>query len=500
MRSVIYCRVSTKEQAEKGYSLEAQERACKKFASDNGYEVDKVFIEKGESAKTQDRTELQKLIRHCVENKKFLSSVIIWKFDRLARNLSDQTELLKCFGELGIRVLSGTENNEDSSVGKLMRNIIGSFAQYENDVKSERTITGMKQALEEGRWCWRAPFGYKRVLLGEGKSTIAPSGDAQYVVSAFEMLGSGFKKQTEIVEELKKQDCPKITKSSLNKILRNPLYAGLIKTAFFNDLIEAAHQPIIPKDLFFKVQTILDGKRSAVVPKNRNHPDFPLRNFLCCPKCDTKLTGGWSKGRLGQRYGYYRCRHSKCRVNVKKGHLEANFYEYLKTFEPRPEIMALFEASVMDAWKDQQADGIRYRQKVESELVGLKTKRDRIEELIIEGKIDEETYTRKFEEVRQEILAKQIEVNETVIELNDIEACLSYCTYFVTHIADLWLNADHNLKQQFQTLIFPGQIIYKENGSFEPTETALIFKQLAGKTPVQSNLATPAGFEPALQA
>jgi len=97
MKAIIYCRVSTKEQAETGYSLEAQERACREFALKNDYKILKAFIEKGESAKTQNRTELQKLIKYSVQYKKEISALIIWKYDRLARNLSDQTELVKSF-------------------------------------------------------------------------------------------------------------------------------------------------------------------------------------------------------------------------------------------------------------------------------------------------------------------------------------------------------------------------------------------------------------------
>jgi len=77
MNAIIYCRVSTKEQAEKGYSLEAQEKECQKYANNNSYHVEKVFIERGESAKTQDRTELRKLIKYSVENKKNLSALIV---------------------------------------------------------------------------------------------------------------------------------------------------------------------------------------------------------------------------------------------------------------------------------------------------------------------------------------------------------------------------------------------------------------------------------------
>jgi len=175
MNAIIYCRVSTKEQAEKGYSLEGQEKECRKFALDNSFGVDKVFVERGESAKTQDRTQLQNLIKYCIQNKKKLYAIIIWKWDRLARNLSDQMELVKNFSSLGIRVFSATENNEDNATGKLMRNIIGTFAQFENDLKSERTSSGMKQAIQQGRWCWRTPIGYIRFRDDKNKSSIMPA-------------------------------------------------------------------------------------------------------------------------------------------------------------------------------------------------------------------------------------------------------------------------------------------------------------------------------------
>ena len=210
MKSIVYCRVSTKEQADTGYSLEAQRKECTKFAFNNDIEVDKVFIERGESAKTQDRTQLAKMIKYSVLNKKRLSALIIWKYDRLARNLSDQTELVKNFSSLHIRVLSVTENNEDNSKGNLMRNIIGSFAQFENDVKSERTIIGMKQAIEEGRYCWHAPVGYSNSRDKLDKAILILNDESKYIEEAFLLAEIGIHKQTDIVSQLKKKGFKRI--------------------------------------------------------------------------------------------------------------------------------------------------------------------------------------------------------------------------------------------------------------------------------------------------
>lgn len=145
--AIIYTRVSTKEQAEGGYSLSNQDKECKKFAIDNKFSILKVYEERGESAKTTDRTELQHLMRYCTQNKKEIDALIIWKFDRLARNMKDFYFLNNYFNSLNIKVLSATEVNGESATEKLTRNMLGAFAQFENDQKSERVTAGMKQAF-----------------------------------------------------------------------------------------------------------------------------------------------------------------------------------------------------------------------------------------------------------------------------------------------------------------------------------------------------------------
>ncbi len=164
MKAIIYCRVSTKEQAEQGYSLEAQEKDCKEFALNKGYEVDRLFIERGESAKTQDRPELIKLLKYSFENKKQLSALIIWKYDRLARNLTDHLELINKLSSYGLNVLSVTENNDNTPSGRAIRSILGAVSQYENEIRGERTTKGMKEALLQGRWVFRVPKGYARSI------------------------------------------------------------------------------------------------------------------------------------------------------------------------------------------------------------------------------------------------------------------------------------------------------------------------------------------------
>lgn len=480
MKCFIYCRVSTKEQAEKGYSLEAQRKECTRFAVKNGYGVDRVFTERGKSAKTQDRTQLLKMIEYSVKNKKKLSALVIWKYDRLARNVGDHTELVKNFSNLNIRVLSVTENNEDNSTGKLMRNIVSSFAQFENDVKGERTINGMKEAVTEGRWCWPAPIGYSNSRDKLDKAILVLNDESHYIKEAYLLAEKGIYKQTEIVDKLIKKGFKRANNSLLNRILRNPIYCGLIKTKWFPDLIPAQHKHIISQEIFNKVQVILDGKRPNVKPKLRNHPDFPLRNFLRCDKCGEKLTASWSKGR-SKKYPYYHCRTKGCSLSVRKEKLEEEFYQYLKSFQPKKEIINLFEEVVLDIWKKKYKESFEEIKRLKKELTVLNDKKDRIKELAIKGIFDAETFKEEIQKVKGEILVMQIELNENKIEVDDSESCINFCKYFISNIADLWRSADIDSKQRFQKLIFPEKVLYKKR-RFRTSKIALIFKALSGKS------------------
>ncbi len=495
MNVITYCRVSTKEQAETGYSLEVQERICRDYAERNGYNILKVFVEKGESAKTVNRSQLTKLLEFVSKNRKNINALVVYKLDRLSRNLVDYTNLTCYFSKAGVDIKSATENIDDTPAGKFTKNMIASVAQFENDVKSERTKSGMQQAVKEGRWCWHAPIGYKNSEDSLSKPLLIPSEESRFIIEAFDLAESGLHKQTEIVARLKKKGFNRITNGLLNRVLRNSLYTGLIKVDWFPEPIEAVHKPIISRNTFFKVQLLLNGKKRSITPKLRNHPDFPLRNFIRCPKCGQKLTGGWSTGRKKVRYPYYHCFSKGCSLNLKKKVLETKFYEYLKTFQPKEDMLNLFEATVMDVWETKQGDNFDEKMRLEKELNELIKTKDRVEVLMIKGTFNDETYKRRAEAVSNEIMVKQIELNEAKIELNDIEGCLNFAKYFLSNVADLWVNADLSMKQRFQTLIFPDKIYYEEE-TFRTTATALIFKQLQQKDTPESCLVAGIGFEP----
>src|ERR671912_511672 len=153
--AVIYVRVSTKEQTE-NLSLATQLKTCEDYCERQGFEVVARFREEGESAKTVDRTELQKLLQFCRTNKGRVQFVIVFNLTRFAREKYDHFALRAHLKSLGISLRSATEPIDDTSTGKLMEDVLAAFAQFDNDVRSERTRAGMKAALELGRWVFLA--------------------------------------------------------------------------------------------------------------------------------------------------------------------------------------------------------------------------------------------------------------------------------------------------------------------------------------------------------
>src|SRR2546425_7906596 len=171
MNGIIYCRVSSKEQIE-GTSLETQEQACREYARAKNIKVLKIFVERGESAKFADRTQLLELIDFCKENKGKINLLLVWKVDRFSRNVGDHFNIKAVLMKYGVRIVSVTEPIDSNPEGKLMETILAGFAQFDNDIRAMRTVQGMRRKLQEGLFPWKPPLGYKSSTTnGEKKTT-----------------------------------------------------------------------------------------------------------------------------------------------------------------------------------------------------------------------------------------------------------------------------------------------------------------------------------------
>jgi DNA invertase Pin-like site-specific DNA recombinase len=198
--AVIYIRVSTKEQTE-NLSLTTQLRACEDYCRREGLDVLARFKEEGESAKTADRTELQKLLTFCRTNKGRAHFVVVFNLTRFARDKYDHFALRSHLQSHGISLRSATEPIDDTSTGKLMEGVLAAFAQFDNDVRSDRTRAGMRAALELGRWVFLAPLGYINAPRALGKSLMLDVERAPLVRRVFEEYATSRFNKQQILEQ-----------------------------------------------------------------------------------------------------------------------------------------------------------------------------------------------------------------------------------------------------------------------------------------------------------
>lgn len=134
-RAVIYLRVSSKSQVDtdydpEGLSIPAQRQVCHQKAATLGLEIIDEYVEPGRSATSvQNRPEYQRMLRR-ISTQRDVDYVMVYMLSRLNRNRVDDALVMLQMDAVGIKLISATENIDDSPAGQLTRGILASLNQY----------------------------------------------------------------------------------------------------------------------------------------------------------------------------------------------------------------------------------------------------------------------------------------------------------------------------------------------------------------------------------
>lgn len=166
----LYIRVSTDEQADKGYSQRNQEEVLQKYCFARDIKVRKVVFE-DHSAKSFVRPAWQKLLADLKKKRGQTDLVLFTKWDRFSRNAGDAYQMIKILGDLGIEP-QAIEQPLDISIpeNKMMLAFYLAAPEVENDRRALNTFHGMRRARKEGRWMGPAPIGYTNKVTEDGRS------------------------------------------------------------------------------------------------------------------------------------------------------------------------------------------------------------------------------------------------------------------------------------------------------------------------------------------
>lgn len=500
---VVYVRVSDQRQAD-GTSLATQEQICREWATANGHSVDRVFVEEGESAKSADRPEFQRLFSYIKSYKRgTFTHVLVYRFDRFSRNVEDGSIFRVQLREQGTSLRSATELTDDTPSGRFTSTILQAVSQLDNDVRAERTVTGMKARAASGRWVWPAPTGYRAGARSE--ESLVADDRGPLIAKLFELVSKGETKASALAKVtalgLRSVGGNPLSQETLRKLMLNPLYMGRIVIPRWGIDVVGDWKPLVTETMFQKVQSVLAGRAPVARRKARaSEAEFPLRGLLNCTVCGLPVTASRSRGKSGQHFRYYRCHRASGHLNVRAETVEQEFLILLESLVPTPERLALVEHIFRDIWAERKGTANVEADTLKWELRKLETRAARSLSLVADGAIGQDEYKRLRAETESSLsdLRSRLFVLESS-EL-DLNTALSYLSHLFWNTALVWENSDLAEKQRLQTRIFPKGITWAENGFGTPVLSPIhiLCSNLGDHADCEVELVAPQGFEPRL--
>lgn len=324
MKAVIYARYSSDNQREE--SIEGQLRDCNEYAKYNDITVVGSYIDRGLSAKTDNRPNFQKMIKDSA--KRLFDVIIVWKLDRFARNRFDSAYYKNVLKKNGVRVVSAKESISEGAEGIILESVLEGYAEYYSVELGEKVNRGMTdnalKCLYNGSI---VPLGY---YVDDEQHLQIDERNAPFVREIFQRFADGEMIKSIIadmnargvgitVSNKKKSGRKAYTRplgyNNVRRMLSNRKYIGEYK--FKDIVIENGIPAIIEKGLFEKVQKrIATNTRAPAIHKAKE--EYLLSTKLFCGKCQAMMLGESGTSKTGKIYNYYKCANAKKTHNCDK--------------------------------------------------------------------------------------------------------------------------------------------------------------------------------------
>ena len=317
-RCAVYCRVSSDERLDQEFnSIDAQKEAGHAYIASQRAEgwipVADDYDDPGYSGGNTDRPALKRLLADIERGR--IDIVVVYKIDRLTRSLADFAKMVDVFDLHDVSFSAVTQQiNSATSMGRLMLNVLLSFAQFEREVTSERIRDKIAAAKRKGMWMGGVPsIGYDVV----NRQLVVNDAEAAVVRRIFEemltigsptqiaanLTAEGITTKAWTTQEGQTRSGTRIDKKYLHKLLRNRIYLG--ELSHKGNWYPGAHPPIIDRALWDKVHAVLakDSHARSVETKIRSRTDALLRGLLYAPSGERMYPTYSSK--RGHKYHYY---------------------------------------------------------------------------------------------------------------------------------------------------------------------------------------------------
>jgi site-specific DNA recombinase len=401
-----------------------------------------------------------------------------------------------------LTIISTTEPTDSSPTGEFLETLMAAQAKLDNAIKSERTKDGMTARLEMGLPTCPVPAGYKYAPWKDDKNIPVPDEPtfSQLQQAGYDYM-TGIYTQKQIVKRLNKSGFRSKKGNSaspqyVSHFLKNPFYKGIIVSKVRNKSYEGIYEKMFTPEEWYRIQEVSAEKSFTAKPKKRNNPIFPLRHFSLCDKCDSPITGNWSKGRP-KRYAYYRCPNHKPSVPVDT--FEKEFIELLEYIKPSKKAAERFSKVLKAKYEAHYRKISTETTKLEKELAQLEETRRLLVKKNLKGVYDDDLFREQDDDIKNKIVVKNIQINESKMEKIDIDTICETAKHFLFHVSQIWRIADPDTKQRLQNIIFPDGVYYCFPG-FRTGTLCCVFNIIRESNGDESHLGWPIGLEPTTSA
>ncbi len=322
VRCAIYTRKSSEEGLEQEFnSLDAQrdagESLVRSQAGEGWVALSERYDDGGYTGGNTDRPGLQKLLADVEAGK--IDCVVVYKVDRLSRSLLDFAKLMQSFEERGVSFVSVTQQfNTATSMGRLVLNVLLSFAQFEREIIGERTRDKIAATRRKGKWAGGHPvLGYD--IDPRGYRLTVNSAEAERVRHIFALYlehGSLLPVVGELARRKwhtkrwktrkgKERGGKPFTRTSLYCLLTNVVFAGRVR--YKQEVHPGEHPAVVDPGVFEEVQETLRRNGRTGGGPVRNQFGALLKGLLRCVACDSAMTPTHTTRADSRRYRYYVC-------------------------------------------------------------------------------------------------------------------------------------------------------------------------------------------------
>ena len=459
---ILYTRVSTDEQADKGYSQRNQEEVLKKYCQINNIAVRDVIYE-DHSAKTFLRPKWKLLLVNLKRFKNKTDLLLFTKWDRFSRNAGDAYQMISTLRKLGVEP-QAIEQPLDLSVpeNKMMLAFYLAVPEVENDRRALNVFHGMRRAKKEGRYVSQAPIGYANRSQEDGSKYIAiKEPEASIMRWAFKEIAKGIF-STEDIHRLARKKGIKTGKHSFWLAVRNPLYCGKIKVPQYKDeesyLANGQHEAIISEELFYKVQDVVDGRKKVIRAKIETILELPLRGFLICPVCGKVLSGSKSKGR-NKYYAYYHC-YKGCTYRSNADGVNQMFIKELLKYAPKRQYKKVYSIIIIEAYKEQTKERQNEKAQLLKQIKDYEGRLSKARDLLMTNQIDSADYRDIKSDYGETLARLQAKYSGIDTDQDDIEKLLNQGIENLLRIHSIYDNSELVVCRDLIGSIYPENLIY----------------------------------------